>query len=185
MLGELARVRRILRGDRRAGEIFVAEHYPAVRRMLWCLTGDAEATADLTQQTFVKAWQALDTYRGEARLATWLHQIAYREYTHWLRDRHPTASLGSIGDMADPRAVHDLKTILLSRALEQLPAELRDTFLLFYAHELSVREVAAVQGVAPGTVKSRLFAARARLRELLAEPALAADAAGGSPMPVL
>lgn len=177
-------VRRILRGDRRAAELFVAEHYAAVHRMLWCLTSDPEVTADLTQQTFVKAWQALDGYRGEASLATWLHRIAYHEYTHWLRARRPTAPLAAAGEAPDPRIFDQLTTILLSRALEQLPDELRDAFLLYHGHELSVREVAEVMEIPVGTVKSRLFAARARLRALLDERPETPDPALGAPMPI-
>jgi RNA polymerase sigma-70 factor (ECF subfamily) len=163
-------VRRILRGDKRAGELWVAEHYPAIHRMLTCLTRDADTAADLTQQTFVRAWSTLDSYRGEARLSTWLHRIAYHEYTHWLRDRRPTDSLSSIATVADATHIRDLQTVCLDRALAQLADEMRDTFLLFYARGLSVAEVAAVLDVPKGTVKSRLFTARARLRELLADP---------------
>src|SRR5690242_4149942 len=76
--------RRILNGDKVAGERLVTENYPRIYRMLRCLTGCVEAAEDLTQQTFVRAWTALETYRGEAKLATWLHRIAYHEYTHWL-----------------------------------------------------------------------------------------------------
>jgi RNA polymerase sigma-70 factor, ECF subfamily len=183
-LSELGWVRRILRGDKPAGELLVAENYPAIQRMLWCLTGDSEIAADLTQQTFLNAWRALDSYRGEARIATWIRRIAYHEYLHWLRDRRPAEPLSSVEEMAGTVDIQDLKTIVLDRALAQLSDDLRNTFLLFYAQELSVAEVAAVLAVPKGTVKSRLFSARALLRELLAEPAADAVPASYARTPV-
>lgn len=58
-------VKRILSGDRAAGERFVAEHYPRIYRLLRHLTGRIDDAEDLTQQTFVKAWQALATFKGD------------------------------------------------------------------------------------------------------------------------
>ncbi len=164
-------VKLILKGDKAAGERFVTINYPRIYRLLRHLTGDAEVAEDLTQQTFIQAWQALASYRGEARLATWLHRIAYHEYTHWLRARRDEKPLEAAAHLADLRAAEGLDTILLARAMAQLTPELRDTFLLFYVQELSVSEVAAVLETPAGTIKSRLFTARQRLRELLQESA--------------
>jgi RNA polymerase sigma-70 factor (ECF subfamily) len=168
--------RRILNGDKVAGERLVAENYPRIYRMLRCLTGCVEVAEDLTQQTFVHAWTALATYRGEAKLGTWLHRIAYHEYTHWLRARRDDVPLEAIADLPDLRAVQGLKTVMLSRALQQLSDEHRETFLLYYVQELSVSEVAAVLDLPPGTVKSRLFTARKLLRNLLSDAAPGAGA---------
>jgi RNA polymerase sigma-70 factor (ECF subfamily) len=161
-------VQRILRGDRAAGERLVTQNYDRVYGMLRSLTGHREVAEDLTQQTFARAWQGLDSYRGEARLSTWLCRIAYHEYTHWLRARREYVGLDAIAEVPDSGAVLSLQTVVVSRALAQLTEELRDTFLLRYERELSVEEIAVVLEVLAGTVKSRLFTARARLRELLA-----------------
>jgi len=169
-LHEIVWVKQILQGDQRAGERLIRQHYPRIYRLLRYLTGNVEIAQDLTQQTFVKAWLALETYKGEARLATWLHRIAYHEYTHWLRSRREDTPLEAVAELADLGLAHELDGILLARALGQLSPELRDTFLLYYVQELSVPEVALVLNLPPGTVKSRLFTARQRLRELLQEP---------------
>lgn len=176
-------VKRILKGDRAEGERFVTEHYPRVYRWLRNLCGDAEAAQDLTQQTFARAWQALDGFRGEARLSTWLHRIAYHEYTHWLRARRDCVGLEYAADIADLRAVQGLKTVMLRRALAELPVEQRETFLLYYVQELSVEEAAVVLDVPAGTIKSRLFSARRRLRELLDDATEAAYPAATSVLP--
>lgn len=171
-------VQKILQGDKAAGERLVTENYPRIYRLLRHLTRNAQAAEDLTQQTFLKAWQGLPGYKGEANLVTWLHRIAYHEYTHWLRAKRPHVPLDEAIELMDPRAFEGLETLSLARALAQLSAELRETFLLFYLQELSVNEVSAILDVAPGTIKSRLFTARQRLRELLQEaknPLLSGD----------
>lgn len=173
---------RIRHGDTRAGEEFVTSNYPRIYRLLRYLTGRSDVAEDLTQQTFLRAWQALPSFRQKASLATWLHRIAYREYTHWLRDRREHASLEAAADIAAPETSHEWETLVLPHALAQLSAEHRETFLLFHIQELSINEVAAILEVPTGTVKSRLFASRQRLRELLAsdqptaEPTLSAAA---------
>src|SRR5438128_838675 len=156
-------VDRILGGDKAAGERLVTENYQRIYGMLRSLTDHREVAEDLTQQTFTSAWQALPGFRGEARLSTWLFRIAYHEYTHWRRDRREYASLEDARDVPDLKAVIGLRTVLFARALDQLPEEMRETFLLHYERELSVKEIALVLDVPPGTVKSRLFTARNRL----------------------
>jgi RNA polymerase sigma-70 factor (ECF subfamily) len=160
-------VKKILGGDKAAGERLVTEHYPRIYRLLRHLTGSIDNAEDLTQQTFVKAWQALAAFRGEASLATWLHRIAYHEYTHWLRARREHSPLDDAAAVADEGAAQELEAILLRSVLAQLSREHHETFLLYHVQGLSVREVAAVLEVPAGTVKSRLFIARQRLRELL------------------
>lgn len=179
---DTALVKKILNGDRGAGERLVAAHYPRIFRLLRCLTDSSETAEDLTQQTFARAWQALPSYEGRAALATWLHKIAYHEYTHWLRSQHNDASLDEAAGIADLREARGLDSILVSRALGRLPAEQRDTFALYYLQEFTVAEVAELLEVPMGTVKSRLFAARQTLRHLLQEadapaaPEILADA---------
>jgi RNA polymerase sigma-70 factor (ECF subfamily) len=168
-LRDRALVQRILSGDRAAGERFVTEHYSRIYRLLRHLTGRVEAAEDLTQQTFVKAWEAMARFQGESSLATWLHSIAYHEYTHWLRSQREHVPLDSALNVPDDRAAHELEAVLVRGALAQLSPEHRETFLLYHVQGLSVPEVAAVLSVPAGTVKSRLFTARQRLRELLGE----------------
>ena len=168
-LREKAWVDRILMGDKAAGERLVAENYRRIYGLLRSLTDHREVAEDLTQQTFTRAWQALASFRGESRLSTWLCRIAYHEYTHWRRDRHETTSLREAEYLPDLKSAIGLRTVLFSRALEHLSEELRETFLLHYEQDLGVREIALVLDVPAGTVKSRLFTARNRLRELLSE----------------
>ena len=161
-------VRRILGGDRAAGERLVTEHYPRVCRFLRHLTRHPEEAEHLSQQTFVNAWRALSDFRGQSSLATWLHRIAYHAYTHHVRAHQEHAPLEAVQTSAGPEA-RMVDAVLLHGALAQLSAEHRSTFLLHYVQGFSVSEVAAILDIAEGTAKSRLYSARQRLRELLSE----------------
>src|SRR5262249_34988919 len=144
-------VRRILDGDRAAGERLVTEHYPRLYRLLRHLTGSAETAQDLTQQTFLKAWQALPAFPHDARLAPCLNRIACHEYTHWLRSRRVHAPLDEAVETPDRHAAHDLEAIVAHGPLAQLSPEQRETFLLFHVQGLSVEEVALVLEIPAGT----------------------------------
>ena len=162
-------VQRILSGDKAAGEQFVIEHYETIFRFLRNLTGSKEDAEDLTQQTFLRAWEALSSFRGDSSLSTWLHSIAYREYTHWLRSRREFVPLDEIVDMPDEQANQNLEAVLLRWAIYRLDPEHREVFVLHYVQGFSVSEIAKIVGVPAGTVKSRLFFARQKLRELLSD----------------
>jgi|GEM_PF-229729 len=162
-------VQRVLSGDKAAGEQFVIEHYEAIFRFLRNLTGSKEDAEDLTQQTFLRAWEALPNFRGDSSLSTWLHSIAYREYTHWLRSRREFVPLDEIVDMPDEQANQNLEAVLLRWAIYRLDPEHREVFVLHYVQGFSVSEIAKIVGVPAGTVKSRLFFARQKLRELLSD----------------
>ncbi len=162
-------VQRILSGDKAAGEQFVIEHYEAIFRFLRNLTGNKEDAEDLTQQTFLRAWEALPNFRGDSSLSTWLHSIAYREYTHWLRSQREFVPLDEIVDMPDEQANQNLEAVLLRWAIYHLDPEHREVFVLYYVQGFSVKEIAKIIGVPAGTVKSRLFFARQKLKELLSD----------------
>lgn len=190
-MGDRAWARRVVAGDRRAGERLVAENYLPLYRMLRGLTRDADAAQDLVQQTFVHAWAALPEFRGEARLSTWLHRIAYREYTRWLRARRVEAPLTEAEGLPAPAGALSLNTVALDRALAALPDPLREAFILCHVWRYTCREAGAILEVPAGTVKSRLFEARSRLREILAaalsaspEPGAAEQATSAAPPPV-
>jgi len=162
-------VQRILSGDREAAEQFVVEHYDAVFRFLRNLTGSREDAEDLTQQTFLRAWEALPKFRGNSSISTWLHSIAYHEYTHWLRSRREHVPLDEIVETPDDCVEQNLEAVLLRWAIARLDPEHREVFVLHYVQGFSVGEIAQIVGVPKGTVKSRLFFARQKLRELLSD----------------
>jgi len=157
--------KRILNGDSNAAERLVKEHYPRILRFTRHLTGSRTEAEDLTQQTFLKAKEAMAGFRHDSSVSTWLHRIAYREFTHLIRDRRETT--GALPEGSACYAGRSEDAVILNAAIAELPQELRETFVLREIQELSVREVAAILEIPEGTVKSRNHTARERLRQRL------------------
>ena len=164
----LARARQ---GDRHAFARLVRAHQSRVRMQLRRLAhGDAALADDLAQETFVQAWLHLNDFRGDARLATWLHRIALTRFLQHVR-RPQLPQEWNETDPADepghdPRPAeglgHDVERALLALSEIQRLAVVHCFHL-----DLSHGEAAQVLGLPLGTLKSHLDRAKSRLRELL------------------
>ena len=168
----LARARQ---GDRHAFARLVRAHQSRVRLQLRRLThGDAALADDLAQETFVQAWLHLNDFRGDSRLATWLHRIALTRFLQHVRRpqlpmewRDPEAqALDEPGH--DPRPVEGLGRDV-ERALQVLSEVQRLAVVHCFHLDLSHAEAAQVLGLPLGTLKSHLDRAKTRLRELLVD----------------
>jgi len=166
----LARARE---GDRHAFARLVRAHQSRVRLQLRRLTqGDAALADDLAQETFVQAWLHLNDFRGDARLATWLHRIALTRFLQHVRRprlplewREPEAETANV-PAHDPRAVEGLGRDV-DRALQALSEIQRLAVVHCFHLDLTHAEAAQVLGLPLGTLKSHLDRAKIRLRELL------------------
>ena len=162
--------------DRQAFTEVVRHYDHRLRALAWRLLGDRAAMDDALQEAYVKAFRALPGFREDAGLGTWLYQITYRACVDLQRreSRHQTGttdwapSQAAAGPTADPAATATSRTDL-QRALAGLPVDQRAAVLLVDADGLDYDAAAAVLGVAPGTIASRLSRARAALRAALAE----------------
>jgi RNA polymerase sigma-70 factor, ECF subfamily len=163
-LNDLELARQIAAGDTGAVEAFVRQHYASVLRFMRHLTRRAEDAEDLTQQAFLKARSQIGSYQGKSSLRTWLHRVAFHEYTHWKRSQRWTLTLRHAPARIEPAFEACLEAAALLEALDTLPDALRETFLLHEVQQLPIEEVAKVLSRPVGTVKSRLFHARKRLR---------------------
>jgi RNA polymerase sigma factor (sigma-70 family) len=159
-------------GDRHAFARLVRLHQSRVRLQLRRLArGDAALADDLAQETFVQAWLHLDEFRGDARLATWLHRIALTRFLqHARRPRLPVewcADAEGVPEPAhDPRPAEGLGRDV-ERALQSLSEIQRLAVVHCFHLDLSHAEAAQVLGLPLGTLKSHLDRAKARLRDLL------------------
>jgi RNA polymerase sigma factor (sigma-70 family) len=158
-----------------AFEALVREHQARVRRQLRRLTrGDTALADDLAQETFVLAWRHVGSFRGDARVSTWLHRIALNA---WLahRRRAPAASAALPDDDAPDAAAtvpdpsgRTVQRIDVERALAALPEPERLALIHCFQLDLSHAEAADVLGWPLGTLKSHVARGKARLREQLA-----------------
>ena len=166
-----ADVARARAGDTAAFAALVRRHQDRVFGFILRMLDARDEAMELTQDVFVKAWQALPGWRPEARFSTWLLQIARNAALDQLRHRRVVqfAPLDDGMDVADTapgpeaRYASRQRQALLENALQQIAAEHREILLLREIEDLSYAELAAVLGIAEGTVKSRLARARAAL----------------------
>jgi RNA polymerase sigma-70 factor, ECF subfamily len=136
---------------------------------------DAE---DATQEVFVRLARNAGTFRGDAKLSTWLYTVARNVATDRVRHdaRRPATPVEDVAEVADTRAHADdevgarATAIDLARALDRLDAISRQLLVLVAVEGLSYAEAAAASDLAVGTVKSRVSRARVQLGELLAAP---------------
>jgi RNA polymerase sigma-70 factor (ECF subfamily) len=138
------------------------------------LTGQHEAAREVAQETWLSIVRGLPHLRDPATFRTWAYRIVARRSADWIRrrqsDRAHAQHASGAGEPATPappsRADEDELTVL-RHAIRQLPPHQRSVLYLHYRDELGIREIAAVLGIPPGTVKSRLHHARNALRETL------------------
>jgi RNA polymerase sigma-70 factor (ECF subfamily) len=152
---------------------------PKLRIQALALTRNRAAAEDLVQDTVVNALGAREQFQPGTNLAAWLHRILRNRFISDVRKRKPSvaiedAPMAALACAADP--ADRLVAKELAGALDRLPADQRETLLLVTLHGLSCEEAAEVTGCAVGTVKSRVFRARATLhRTLLGEAAATAE----------
>lgn len=160
-------------GEGRAFSELVARYQERIYRFLLRLTRSAGDARDLTQETFIHAYQAKQQWRPEAAFSSWLFRIARNQAFDLLRRARHTEFVAldddaSIPDPASaPEQVFEIaeRFRMLDRALARLPVDHREILLLREIEELSYDEIAAVLGLSLGTVKSRIARARAALLE--------------------
>ena len=158
--------------DREALALAYRLHYPAVVRFLAVFAGGSVDAEDLAQEAFVRLGRPGADVPAD-RVRFWLIRVARNLALNELRRRRPAASLDAAGEVRDP--ANDPETALLSRdalktcaaALQSLPEQWRSMLLLRELEEMSYAEIAAMLGVSAAKVKSDLFRARMRMRELL------------------
>lgn len=175
-------LRRLRRGDERAFAELVRAFQDRVYSMTLRMLGDAHEAEDLAQEVFVALHGALGTFRGEARLSTWIFRVARNHCLNRLkyltrRDRGRTSELTEAAESAsasepdegpDAAVTTRERRELLGRALSTLDEEHRMLVVLRDLEGLSYDEIAAITDQPVGTVKSRLHRSRVALAEAIA-----------------
>jgi RNA polymerase sigma-70 factor (ECF subfamily) len=169
------------RGDPEAF-VRMLKHYDSrLRALAFRMLRDPGLMDDALQDAAIKAYQALPRFRGESDVGTWLYRITYTTCLDYLRRERRFQLLRCDDGVADKRCDDPSDAVTrwidLEDALDALPVEQRVLIVLVHQYGYDYRAAAEVVGVPEGTVSSRLAAARARLRALLCEPALAAEGA--------
>lgn len=186
--GETQFIERLKQGEEAAFEVLIAERSGEVYGLLYRLTENREEARDLTQETFLRAFQSIAHFRGDSDLRTWIYRIAINQarnrWRWWRRRRRDsTVSLDSADSRRNQplvetlRAERDLspeqetlaheRERALRTALQSLSLSYRETVILRDIEGFTYEEIAETLGINVGTVKSRLARGRQELRRRL------------------
>ncbi|MBA5686651.1 RNA polymerase sigma factor [Rugamonas apoptosis] len=165
---------RIVAGDRRAFEQLYRAYFPRLGRFLGRMVRSVPLVEEVINDTMLVVWQKAASYDGSCKVSTWIFAIAYRKALKGLRGSdEPVESdtdLYQAGPELEPDHLLEGRQLrqVLERALAQLPLAQRVVMVLTYDHEMGYAEIADVVGCPVNTVKTRMFHARHKLKELLA-----------------
>ena len=186
--GETQFIERLKQGEASAFEVLISERSGEVYGLLYRLTENREEARDLTQETFLRAFQSIGTFRGDSDLRTWIYRIAINQarnrWRWWRRRRREsTISLDSSEVHGNQPLVETLRSErekspeqetlahererALRRALQSLSHSYRETVILRDIEGFTYEEIAETLGINVGTVKSRLARGRQELRQRL------------------
>ena len=178
-------VERAKSGDQSAFRAIMEKNSRRLYRVARAVMRDDTEAEDVVQETYLRAFSNLATFRGESSLTTWLTRIALNEALGRKRRQRPTVTLASVetaqetnaqiiqfpamSTETDPErtaAQHEIRR-LLERAMDALPEPFRVVFVMRDVEEMSIEEAASQLGIRPETVKTRLHRARRLLRQSL------------------
>ncbi len=177
-------VERVQRGDKQAFGLLVAKYQRKLARLLSRLIRDPAEVEDIAQETFIKAYRALPSFRGDSAFYTWLYRIGINTAKNFLVSqgrRAPTSTdfdseeAETFEDGDQLRDINTPERLMMTRqigdtvntAMEALPEELKTAIVLREIEGLSYEEIATIMDCPIGTVRSRIFRAREAISEKL------------------
>jgi RNA polymerase sigma-70 factor, ECF subfamily len=146
-------------------ETVYQDYSGSIHRTLLGMTGNHSVAEELTQETFIKAWKGLPQFGFRSSLKTWIFQVAVNVGRDWLRS-HKTLTLISDAEEHEEN-VNTSEQAAIREALLVMDEDSRTVIILFYWEGLKQDEMSRILNIPEGTVKSRLFTAKTRLREIL------------------
>jgi RNA polymerase sigma-70 factor, ECF subfamily len=181
-------IARLVARDESAFNELVMVYERRVFALVFRMLGRRDEAEDLAQEVFVQIFKAIDQFRGESKLSTWIYRIAVnlcKNRSKYLSRRHLSdqedidamaervplsAAKGvSVGDVSRPDdLVEGMQLeVVVKRAIAELEPDFREVLVLRDVEDLSYEEIASITGLPDGTVKSRIHRARAQLRALV------------------
>ena len=178
-------VERVQHGDKHAFDLLVIKYQRKLARLLSQFIRDAAEVEDVAQETFIKAYRALPSFRGESAFYTWLYRIGINTAKNFLVSQGrkvPTTvsdfdneeaenfeEAGRLREVSTPESELMTKQIAqtVNQSLDALPEELRTAIVLREIEGLSYEEIASIMNCPIGTVRSRIFRAREAIAEKL------------------
>lgn len=173
-LDENVLLRRVCGGDRLAFQALYRSYFSRLARFLDRMTRNVPLVEEIINDTMMVVWQKAATFDGSCKLSTWIFAIAYRQALKALRGldvplEPQEDQPGEVG--AEPEHALAARQLQrgVSRALDALPMEQRMVVSLTYYHGMAYQEIADTMGCPVNTVKTRMFHARQKLKDMLSD----------------
>ena len=168
-------IRQSREGQAEAFAALVRQHQRMVHSLTYRMTGSMTDAEDLAQEAFVRAWQHLDSFQGEAKFSTWLCRIAMNACLNWRRregrrsEVHQTWANNTLTDDVhhDPETAGSELNHRVQAALDRLPVKQRAAIVLTVYQEMNHAEAARALACTEATISWRVFAARTKLKQWL------------------
>jgi len=161
----------ILLGDKKAFNQLVELYQSSIRRFFLNLTNaNEELSKDLAQETFIKAWLNILSFRAASQFSTWLYRIAYNTFYDYARSKKNMTDIDNIeGINKEIHAESTNRDINMDfmHALTILKEDERAVLLLYYMEDLSIDKISKIMGCPVGTIKSHLFRGKKKLADYL------------------
>ena len=169
-------------GNEQAYSRLVGKYQAKLKNVAYGITLDVEESSDIIQDVFLKAYMGIEKFKGESSLYTWLRRITVNESLNWVRkwkrrfrwqhqslDQEDGSSLDIESEDAGPESAYSNKQVsgILKKGLNKLPEKARAVLVLKEIEGLSYEEIGDALGINKGTVSSRIFYAREKLKEYL------------------
>jgi RNA polymerase sigma-70 factor, ECF subfamily len=159
----------ILFDEKSAFDKLVKKHQSAIRRFFLHITlGNKELSDDLSQETFIKVYLNLRSFKGTARFSTWLYRIAYNTFYDHLKTNHREFHVDDIFEISDKQSSYSIseqigKNIDIFESLKLLRKEERIAVTLFYMEDLTHEKIASIMQCPLGTVKTHILRGKEKL----------------------
>ncbi len=170
-------IQKVLEGDINAFSILVERYQNLVYTVVYRVVKNKEQAEEVAQDTFIKAYESLAKYRGEAKFSTWLYTIAYRKSLDLVKSnkRLITSELIEEINEGDIELVTDALSYLqeqerkkiIAESILKLPQETAVLVTLYYFEEKNIKEIADIVGLTADNVKIKLFRSRKKLYSIL------------------
>ena len=164
-------IERVKNGDKGAFNFLVNKYYPRVYASLFSYTKSKEDSEDLAQQTFLKVWQQIESFRGDSAFFTWIYRIAINlAKNHFVSSASKKQKVNTSIEYAEIEIssyenieqvlMHDQSMIQIKQFINNMPESLKTAFTLRESEGKSYEEISMITETPIGTVRSRIFRAR-------------------------
>ncbi|MBW2937750.1 RNA polymerase sigma factor [Aureisphaera sp. CAU 1614] len=166
-----------LHGNTQAFSVLVERYQNFVFTIAVRMLRNREEAEEVAQDSFIKAFEALSTYRGEAKFSSWLYSIVYRKTLDRIRKNNNSRTIELVEEITETEtedienALHFIqiqeRNELIKKGIEQLPEQEAAIITFFYFEELSIKEISEITQLSEDNVKIKLFRSRKKLFTLL------------------